>query len=211
MGNELSFHDMLRNCMEICDNIKNYFYNKYTYFNSHYEIVSKVIKFKIYVIRRKYPDNVYYPSIPKPNIDIEPQKTPIIIINKIRKEEDIELEEIEDKEEEKEHTNNKIYKKPKIIVKDIEEKRSRYVDKDVKIDKKEILKKKTEKHFKSIVYTKSGNEYVIGGDTYSVRDLIKTIEGWKYIKNERLWTVPVTEVNKRKLEIIKSKQLKNST
>lgn len=78
--------------------------------------------------------------------------------------------------------------------------------KDIKLNTKIQSKKKEYNKGGKIIYTKDKDIYIIGGNTFEVKELIKTIEGWRYIETERLWTVPATEINRKKLEIIRSKQ-----
>lgn|SRR5574338_439217 len=184
MGNDLSFRDICMNVYESYMNTKKYIKDKYNYFRGNYEIIFVTISFKLPILRKKYNSNIHYPRPPE---------------SKIQKE-------VEKKEEDNSDENKPIEK-----IRNTTIKRNKST---TEIIKKEVIEKVIENpkytntRSSSIIYTKKGNEYVIGGNTYDVKSLIKLIKGWKYDPKEKLWSVPYTETNKKMLDIIRDKQLR---
>lgn len=71
-----------------------------------------------------------------------------------------------------------------------------------------IIKKKQTKSPKSNIlsYKKIDDLYILEGETFSVKDLIKQIPGKKWNKEEGFWSVPFNDISKRMLDIIIEKQ-----
>lgn len=63
-----------------------------------------------------------------------------------------------------------------------------------------------DKKGKVVSYKGVDNVYILSGDTFSVKDLIKDIPGRKWEKDQNVWTVPLNEKSKQMLDIIIEKQ-----